>query len=402
MKTLDRREAKVLSAISLVAGAFAAVVTAGGCCAVETYPDPARSGAAPGVPERRFIWVLEDGMNGDCDWEATADWLKENDFTDVIVRLARGGVAFYESKVVPVSPLVKEKGDILRKAVAACHRRGVKVHAWKVFWRVNMAPEDYVERLKAADRFMYGRYGTPFCGFWQTPNGERVAGAKDDYWMCPADPRNQEEEIAVCRELASLGVDGVQFDYIRYNSWYGCYCPRCRAAYESRCGHAVADWPHDVDPNVRMDPLWLRMRTETITEVVRKATRAVKEANPACEVSAAVFRYPANEPVYVAQDWGAWCREGIVDFVCPMTYTTDLEALRDQLVQQMRVASVSPRTKVYPSVGVDRTGKPQMDAAKTREHADLVRWAGFPGLCYYRLTTPSGKVINESIKIKSK
>ena len=45
-----------------------------------------------------------------------------------------------------VSPLVKEQGDLLRKAVAACHKYGIKIHAWKVFWRLNMAPQDYVDK----------------------------------------------------------------------------------------------------------------------------------------------------------------------------------------------------------------------------------------------------------------
>jgi uncharacterized lipoprotein YddW (UPF0748 family) len=129
-----------------------------------------------GEKERRLVWSLESGIDDKGDWEATAKYLKENGYTDIIVRLARGGIAFYESKIVPVSPKVKVEGDLLKKAVEACHRYGIKVHAWKVFWRLNMAPQEYVDKALKDGRVMYGRYGTPFCSHWQTPSGAVIKG----------------------------------------------------------------------------------------------------------------------------------------------------------------------------------------------------------------------------------
>ena len=338
------------------------------------------------VQERKLFWILEDGLNGDGDWEATAKYAKENGYTDVIARLARGGVAFYESKVVPVSPVVREKGDLLRKAVAACHKYGIRLHAWKVFWRLNMAPDDYVKKALAEDRVIYGRALTPFSSAWRDPSGKIVKGEKNDYWLCPADPRNREEEKAVMLEMASLGVDGVHFDYIRYNAWYGCYCSRCRAAYEKRMGKACAHWPQDVDPMVQINPLWLKMRCETITSLVRETAAEVKKAYPSCEVSAAVFP-GVDEHIYHAQPWHDWCREGILDFVCPMTYYRgNDDLLREKVIHLVPTMQESPKTRIYPSVGVVN-GK--TSAEEVDRQADIVRWAGFPGVSYYILNKDS-------------
>ena len=97
----------------------------GGCGAEDVngpddrwFPEPAQCRAGA-TDMRRLVWSLESGLTEDGDWEATAQYLKENGFTDVIARMARGGVAFYHSKLVPASPKVATEGDLLRKAVAA-------------------------------------------------------------------------------------------------------------------------------------------------------------------------------------------------------------------------------------------------------------------------------------------
>lgn len=337
-----------------------------------------------GEKERRLVWSLESGIDDKGDWEATAKYLKENGYTDIIVRLARGGIAFYESKIVPVSPKVKEQGDLLKKAVEACHRYGIKVHAWKVFWRLNMAPQDYVDKALKEGRVIYGRYGTPFCSHWQTPSGAVVKGEKNDYWYCPQDKRNQDEEIAVMKEMASKGVDGVHFDYIRYNAWYGCYCPGCKKRYEEKTGRPCPDWPKSVDPMQKLDATWLQMRADAITETLKRGIAAVREVRPDIEISAAVFCGP-DEHIYHAQQWRTWCREGLLDFVCPMTYCRDREDLRTKIIPMINTAVGSPKTKIYPSVGVFFSKGTCKTAEEVRDHASIIRWAGFPGICYYLL-----------------
>jgi uncharacterized lipoprotein YddW (UPF0748 family) len=366
------------------------------------YPDSKMSGRQTGLPERRLVWTLESGINTNGDWEATAKFLKENGFTDVIARMARGGVAYYNSKIVEASPKVAIEGDLLRKAVAACHKYGIRFHAWKVFWRLNEASVECQKRFIKENRVMFGRYNKPFTGFWQNPEGKRVASDKDDFWMCPADPRNQAEELAVLREMASLGVDGVHLDYIRYNSWYGCYCPRCRDRYEQARGVKVADkdWPAIVDPNNYMDTLWLRQRTEVITDIVKESVRVIKAVNPKCEVSAAVF-HGNEQHIYIGQDWPMWCREGLLDFVCPMTYTPNPDQLREQIVPMMPIAADSPKTKIYPSVGVLMSyGKPRLNKEGARYHADIIRWAGFPGICFYMLSSDSAPLMAAAVDVE--
>jgi uncharacterized lipoprotein YddW (UPF0748 family) len=47
--------------------------------------------------------------------------------------------------------------------------------------------------------------------------------------------------------------------------------------------------------------------------------------NPKVKISAAVFRDWPDCRENNGQDWARWCREGWLDFVCPMNYTLDPE-----------------------------------------------------------------------------
>jgi hypothetical protein len=44
----------------------------------------------------------------------------------------------------------------------------------------------------------------------------------------------------------------------------------------------------------------------------------------------------------------------------------------------------SLKTKIYPSVCVYSGGKCKT-TEEVRDHASIIRWAGFPGMCYYLL-----------------
>ena len=52
----------------------------------------------------------------------------------------------------------------------------------------------------------------------------------------------------------------------------------------------------------------------------------------------------------VGQDWGAWLREGIVDFVCPMDYDTDPASFAVSVRKQLALPRA--RGRIYPGIGV--------------------------------------------------
>ncbi len=132
-------------------------------------------------------------------------------------------------------------------------------------------------------------------------------------WADPADPAVRDRLCKAAARLVRTGAAGVHLDYVR-------------TAVGAPAGEGAAS---------------------AVTELVRAVSRAVREASPGAMVSAAVFPTPA-EAASVNQDWPAWVREGLVDFVSPMIYCDDPETFRAKLAACIAVA---PASSLLPGIG---------------------------------------------------
>ena len=288
----------------------------------------------PQAKEHRAFWCHSAFGPAGMTWEESIRILAENGFTAILPNMLWGGVAFYESKVLPVAPDVKEKGDQIATCLAACKKHGVECHVWKVNWNMGWrAPREFAERMKRE-----GRTQVSF------------GGQANDRWLCPSHPENQRLEIESMVEVATrYDVAGVHFDYIRYPGREHCFCPGCRERFEKVIGRKIANWPHDVRQDADLEQKWFDFRRTQITGVVEAVARRLRKERPRCKISAAVFRnWPADRD-NVGQDWKVWCDRGLLDFLCPMDYTPhDLE-FDSKVEQQVKWAGKVP---CYPGIGL--------------------------------------------------
>lgn len=254
----------------------------------------------PSVPgELRGVWMHN---YGDPSWTAALQHLKQANFNAVFPYMMSGGTAFYASKVVAQHPRVRLKGDSLAQAMAASKAVGVPVHARMLNLSTIFAPPSVVTALRRAGRLMVTSRG----------------GSSD--WLCPTHPANRQMEVAAALEMASYGVAGIQFDYMRYPGENTCCCARCRARFQQDCGVTVAHWPADCLSGAYRGRFgdW---RREQITSLAAEISQAVRTRYPGVYVSASVFLNWEDHRETFGQDWVAWIDRGIVDFVCPMDYT---------------------------------------------------------------------------------
>lgn len=122
-------------------------------------------------------------------------------------------------------------------------------------------------------------------------------------------------------ELADkYDVDGIHFDYIRFDGNNGCFCERCRKQFEQESGKNIKNWPRDITSGDRKKE-FQEWRATLITNIVKRVHDKMEEKHPNVKISAAVFSaYPASR-YGVGQDWVLWAQKGYVDFLCPMNYT---------------------------------------------------------------------------------
>ncbi|KPJ77732.1 MAG: hypothetical protein AMS14_00455 [Planctomycetes bacterium DG_20] len=299
------------------------LLTQGWCLAQKPRPN-----------EHRAFWCHSAFGPAGMAWDEAIRILAENGFTAILPNMLWGGVAFYESDVLPVAPDVKEKGDQIAACLAACRKHGVECHVWKVNWNMGWrAPRDFMERMKNDGRTQVG-----------------FDGKAEGRWLCPSHPENQRLEIESMVEVATkYQVHGVHFDYIRYPGREHCFCAGCRERFEKAVGRKVENWPRDVRRDADLERQWLDFRRAQITGVVEAVAQRLRKERPKCKISAAVFRnWPADRD-NVGQDWKVWCDRGLLDFVCPMDYTPhDLE-FESKVEEQIKWAGKVP---CYPGIGL--------------------------------------------------
>lgn len=286
----------------------------------------------PVTPEFRAMWEHHATGPYPGNWAAAIDALATNGFTAVFPNMLWGGLAHYNSAVLPRSADYTNYGDQIQACVNAAHARGLEVHVWKVNWRLSGAPQSYVDALRAAGRTQVSSSGQP------------------TDWLCPSHPDNLALETNSMLEVVrNYPVDGIHFDYIRYPGSDYCYCAGCGARFQSQTGQTAANWPADVLAAGPLRTAFLNWRRAQITRLVAAVYAGTKAIKPGVRVSAAVFPDAASAYDGVGQDWRQWIADGILDFVCPMDYTTSLSQFTNLVAQQLGFAA--GRIPLYPGIG---------------------------------------------------
>ena len=310
----------------------------------------------------RFRGMWEDAPFGlyPGDWDRTCRELARMGITDLLPCVMWGGYANYPSDILPRAV----DGDPLRDAIRAAHGQGMRLHAWKVCWRLEGAPAAFVDSLRRAGRLQV------------------AADGKTIPWLCPSQPDNARLEKDTVREiLQNYEVDGIHLDYIRYQNSQVCFCRKCRAAFEQAIGRPVDGWPADVSRG-RLKGDYQQWRCEQITRLVRDIKALIKSIRPRVLLSAAVYgKYPSCVPS-VGQDWRLWLEKGYVDFVCPMNYTPDLERFTAWTREQQHLPGI--RGRVFPGIGVTAT-ESRLDPVRAVDQMRVVRQNGIEGFAIFEL-----------------
>jgi len=239
------------------------------------------------------------------------------------------GYLDYHSGVGNVRPCFRA-WDPLEALSREAVRQGLKVHPWFCV---------FVESLEGNGSALLQRQ-PDVRGIIRGEQGERPAG-----WLCTGRKEARDYVVSLCEEvIQNYPVQGVHLDYIRHgglNFPLGCCCEGCRRKFEELTGRRSMELVHGQrGPDYAALTRW---RADTVTDVVRRVYRAA--STRALEVSAAVF---CNFPIAFfdqGQDWVAWAREGIVDYLFPMSYISLPEAV--SYFTRTHVALVEGRCPIW-------------------------------------------------------
>lgn len=296
------------------------------------------------------------------DWNSTATLLSKAGVTDIYLMTASLGFSNTRVPGLAQSWMFKKYGDQTAAAVKACHRYGIRVHAW--------IPALILDDLSTAQKQAFVKQGRGLVNSRNQPV----------FWGNPADPRNREEIARIAVWIAkNTGVDGIHLDYIRYPLEESAMGTQDRANFEKWMGKKVRNWPTDVQKGGTLRPQYTEWRNAQVSGMVRLIRQRLKASSPRTLLSTAM--YGAKGGNNVGQDWQVWLRDSLVDYIVPMNYSQDLPFLQKLLDWQTGCAD---RSKIVCGIGAT-SYEAALDSVEVLEQINTAAKYGIKGVSLYHL-----------------
>jgi uncharacterized lipoprotein YddW (UPF0748 family) len=298
------------------------------------------STAATTAAELRGVWVVRTALTSAGEVDRVVDQAADAGMNALFVQVRGRGDAFYASRLVPRSDLIRGNRDFdpLARLIERARGRGLAVHAWinvllTAHFGVRLPPghviaahPDWIMVPRGVARPALGVEPGAIPGL--VLRASRGDPDVEGYYLSPSAPGVGAHLEAVVREIVrSYAVDGFHLDFIRYPSREYDYS---RAALEA----FARDQDVDGDPlaaAAARPEAWDEYRREALTRLADVLVRAARYERPGVIVSAAVVPDEEFARQERYQSWPSWLAKGLLDAVCPMTYTPDTRVFRSQL-----------------------------------------------------------------------
>lgn len=260
--------------------------------------------------EIRGVFFKVDSMSNPPNWNVVMDTLLTYGINTIILEIMGNNYAHYPSQYIPHWPV-----DDLGPAITAAHERGVKLY---ISMNVMLSALNDTYRVVAAD------------------------GTIRD-WLDPTNPKSRSLLRNLVEEVTSnYDIDGFMFDYVRYDMTdvpYGLYA---KQSLEQYLGETIVNWPGDFAPGGSRYKEFMEWRPIPLNELVRDMRNWMLAIKPDLEITAAVWGWEPGwqtfNRYYLGQDSAYWVKEGYLDWVAPMQYTSDVARIRsffDGMVKEM-------------------------------------------------------------------
>ena len=162
-------------------------------------------------------------------------------------------------------------------------------------------------------------------------NQEKKDNGIEGIFISPSNPAVRRFLRSVVREIVdNYDVDGIHLDYVRYPSYKFSYDNVTRARFEKEFRidplaliNGYGDW--NDEQYYKLLVQWKDWRAEQVSKLVRGIFYDLQKRNRNIKLSAAVIANLDFARTKFGQRWDEWLREGIIDFVVPMAYSTDTD-----------------------------------------------------------------------------
>ena len=306
----------------------------------------------------RGLWVVRTALVSPRAVDKVVDDAKEAGFNALFVQVRGRGDAFYDSHLVGRSTLLWQQPDTFDPFARLLERarlRGLQVHAWiNVLLAAHFGlplPPGHV--VREHPQWIMVPRSVATAALTASPDrlmrmvmqAGRAGGDVEGYYLSPSVPAVGEHLEGVVRELLKrYPVDGFHLDFIRYPSPdYDYARPALEDFRRLRGATDLLGTP------AKAPAAWDEYRRNVLSALATRLVAAARAERPTAVVSAAVVPDENAAVSQKYQSWPTWLAEGLLDALCPMTYTQDTRIFRTQ-VEQAR-SRMKPGQGLWAGIG---------------------------------------------------
>jgi uncharacterized lipoprotein YddW (UPF0748 family) len=218
--------------------------------------------------------------------------------------------------------------DYLAVLITEGHKKGIKIHP--IFYpgyNVNLEKE-LADHPAWLIRDMDGKF---------QPNFNLANPEVRKYWV---------DKISASLKY---DIDGIHLDYIRFpiTQVYSYDSTTCEA-FKKEYRYSPVEVSHDCGSIIWCE--WIKWNAKQVTQLVKEIRQAINESGKQVVLGVDVFPDYETSNVLIAQDWKRWAETGLVDFICPMLYTNNLDLFKEYLKNALNLAD--GKCRVYPGIGI--------------------------------------------------
>ncbi len=353
-----------------------------------TIPTYAAQNAESSPIVGKWIWgssIADLGVDGA---EIMMSRCFDEGITDVylLVKGTGGKLGYLKTQYKDI--LTRQNRDVLQETIDAAHKRGIRVHAWICV----VEDETY-------------KSNHPSAGMWH------YIRERDNSFITPHDEGYREYIGNVARELAAYDIDGLHFDYIRYNhnanGWsekdfqnladMGANVERVKELVETTWGYhgrtANSNYIFSAYKNNDPDAVIIaQYRRKNIKELAKHIIDSARSVKPDLIFSAATMPEGAYENAYADLHYGQNYDDAadLYDYICPMAYSINYGKTDDWVVTLAK-NSIDKGNKVVMGIQVFDAATSTRIMAEMENIRDLMKdptyGSGMLGTVFFRSGT---------------
>ncbi|MGD0340483.1 MAG: family 10 glycosylhydrolase [Bacteroidales bacterium] len=204
-----------------------------------------------------------------------------------------------------------------------------------------------------------------------------------------ANPQVRKYWVGKISAALKYDIDGIHLDYIRFplTQMYSYDSATCEA-FKREFHYSPVEVSHDCGSIIWCE--WIKWNEKQVTQLVAEIRQVIKESGKQVILGADVFPDLETSKVLIAQDWGSWTADGLVDFICPLLYTNNLDLFKEYLGRAKSLTG--NKCKVYPGIGV-YTSNNKITKELIVKEVNIARELGAVGMVFF-----SGNSFNKEMR----